>query len=409
MPWWQRLNRILTPQRVSYAWIAGGGLWLAWLVSVLLGPGNFDLAGQVVGTDYVQFYAAGLTVSCGESARLFDLEYQNQIEQSITGAALIGHHAFITPPFLAWLFVPFAQLPYGWSFAAWSLLGLLGIWASLRWLDSHRPARHFLWALSWFPFFASISFGQNSLLSLALLSLSYALWRRDQKLAAGLAASLMLYKPQLALGLGLLWLLQWRQDWKALLGLALGACGLAGLSFGLMPEASLAYLNFARKVLPIMITLDGFPLWHAHALRTFFYLLMPGQITLSETLALLLSAVGIIFFIRLWLRLRHEPAITFAAAICLTILITPHAMIYDWALLLAPAVLLWQARPALRPLWKSIFALLWVAAFISDPIAFGMHRALPVAVQISVPIFIFTLFSAYQALNAPPVEPPSKT
>lgn len=404
MTWWQRIHRILTPQRKSYAWIAGGGLWLAWLVSVLLGPGNLDLAGQVVGTDYIQFYAAGLTLSQGQNERLFDLEYQNQLEQSIGGAALSGHHAFITPPFLAWLFVPFAQLPYGWSFAAWSMLGLLGLWFSIRWLAQPHPKVAFWWGLSWFPVFAAISFGQNSLLSLVIFSLSYYLWRRDRKLAAGLVFSLVLYKPQLALGLGLLWLLQWRQDWKALLGLALGGSALAGLSFWATPTASLAYIDFARKVLPIMITLDGFPLWHAHALRTFFYLLLPGQITLSEILALILTAAGIFFFIRTWRHLRQEPALVFAAAICLTVLITPHIMIYDWVLLLAPAVLLWQERPGLRRLWTGIFAVLWIVAFISGPLTFGMLRILPAAIQVSVPAYILMLFSAYHALNRSPAE-----
>ncbi len=404
MTWWQRIHRILTPQRKSYAWIAGGGLWLAWLASVLFGPGHLDLAGQVVGTDYVQFYAAGLTLSQGQNDRLFDLQYQNQVEQSIGGGALSGHHAFITPPFLAWLFVPFAQLPYGWSFAAWSILGLLGLWFSIRWLSRPHPKNAFLWSLSWFPVFAAISFGQNSLLSLVVFSLSYYLWRRDRKLAAGLVFSLVLYKPQLALGLGLLWLLQWRQDWKALLGLALGGSALAGLSFWATPDASLAYIEFARKVLPVMITLDGFPLWHAHALRTFFYLLLPGQITLSEIMALIFTAAGILFFIRTWRNLRQEPAIVFAAAICLTVLITPHIMIYDWVLLLAPAVLLWQERPNLRRLWTGIFAVLWIAAFISGPLTFGMLRILPLAIQISVPIYIFVLFSAYRALNSQTAE-----
>ncbi|MBN1919766.1 MAG: hypothetical protein JW892_00855, partial [Anaerolineae bacterium] len=70
------LARFLTPRRLRYAWIAAGALWIAWLLSIALGPGYLDLAGQPVGTDYLQFYAAGRTLIRGESARLYDMAYQ---------------------------------------------------------------------------------------------------------------------------------------------------------------------------------------------------------------------------------------------------------------------------------------------------------------------------------------------
>ena len=135
---WQRF---LTPRRLNYAWIAGAVLWLAWLLSIVLGPGNVDLAGQVVGTDYLQFYTAGYTLRSGESARLYDMAYQARLEQELIGPELRAYHAFITPPFLAWLFVPFASLPYGVSFALWSLLGLAGLGLSLHLLRVENPSR----------------------------------------------------------------------------------------------------------------------------------------------------------------------------------------------------------------------------------------------------------------------------
>ncbi len=54
----------------------GGALWLAWLLSLLFGPGLLDLAGQPVGTDYLQFYAAGATVRTGQASHLYDTAYQ---------------------------------------------------------------------------------------------------------------------------------------------------------------------------------------------------------------------------------------------------------------------------------------------------------------------------------------------
>ena len=104
------LRRFLVPRRLRYAWIAGGALWVAWLLSVLLGPGKLDLAGTPVGTDYLQFYAAGTTVRIGESSHLYDIPYQMKLEQEIIGPGLTSYHAFITPPLLAWRFVPLSPV-----------------------------------------------------------------------------------------------------------------------------------------------------------------------------------------------------------------------------------------------------------------------------------------------------------
>src|SRR4030042_3990436 len=168
MTWWLGFNRFLTPRRLTYAWIAGGTLWVAWLLSIFFGPGKMDLAGQVIGTDYLQYYAAGVTVREGQSANLYDFSFQSQLEQTIAGPGFSSYHAFITPPFLAWLFVPFSVLPYIWSFLVWSSLSALFLWLSLKLLPAKNPGRSWLWSLTWFPIFAAISFGQNSLLSLFL-------------------------------------------------------------------------------------------------------------------------------------------------------------------------------------------------------------------------------------------------
>lgn len=390
------LARWLTPRRRSYAWITAGILWSAWLLSLLLGPGLVDLAGQPIGTDFLQFYAAGRTLARGASAYLYDMAYQMELEREIIGPALTGYHAFITPPFLAWLFVPFAALPYALSFAVWSLLGLAALWASLRLLDVAAPRRAWLWALTFFPVFAVISYGQNALLSLLLFSATYRLWREERPFAAGLVCSLTLYKPQLCLGVAFLWLLRWRRDWRALLGLGLGGGTLAALSFLFLPEASWAYVDFARTVLPDLPTWQAFPIWHLHTVRGFWRLLLPAWPLVGDGLTLIAAGIGVGAFVRWERRFRPQPALTFAAALVLTLWLTPHAMIYDWTLLLAPALLLWEQLPQYRERWRAVFALVWMAAFFSGPLAYVQLRVLPVAVQVSVPLLAYALVRVYR-------------
>lgn len=401
-PFLARVNRLLTPQRISYAWIAGGAMWLGWLISIWLGPGKVDLARQVIGADYLQFYAAGQTLRQGQSAQLYDTEFQANLEQEIIGPELQSYHAFITPPFLAWLFVPFSLLPYTLSFTLWSLLGLLLLWLSLHWLGQ-ADLKTFGLVMTWYPIFAAITFGQNSLLSLGILSLVYVLWRKGHHWQAGLAASLVLYKPQLALGIGLLWLLEWRRDWKALAGLTLGGATLATLCFLLLPDASLAYVQFARTVLPDLPSWASFPLWHLHTVRGFFRLLLPETLPgfkwLADGLTAILALLGTWVFYRLWKSLRAESDLLFGAAICLTLWITPHAMIYDWAILLIPLILWWRTKPGLRRMLRPLLALLWVATFLSSPLTAVQLRFLPLAIQISVPVLAYALWETKGALD----------
>jgi alpha-1,2-mannosyltransferase len=405
MTWWMRFNQFLNPRRLKYAWVAGGTLWLAWLVSCILGAGNMDLAGHVVGTDYITIFASGIAIRQAESANLYNFDYQAQLEQSIAGPELATFNAFITPPFLAWLFVPFSVLPYIWSFTAWSLLSILFLWVSLKLLSADQPLKVFLYSLTWFPIFATISFGENSLLSLFILSLTFWLWRKEKYLLAGLASSLLLYKPQLLLGVGLLWLLEYRRSWKSILGLVLGGATLVGLCFWLLPDASWAYLELVRNTIPAMIYQEQFPLWHLHSLRGFWILLFPGQKWLVEGLSMILSVAGIIAYIFFWHRNRKEPKLLYAAAICLTIWITPHAMIYDWTILLIPAILLWQARPELQNLWKPLYALIWMATFISGVLTYEQLKVLPFAIQISIPILFLVFLMIFKStINHPQGE-----
>jgi alpha-1,2-mannosyltransferase len=379
-----------------YPWITGGVLWITWLISILLGPGKMDLAGQVIGTDFIQFYSSGTTILYGDGENLYDFAYQSQLEQAIAGPELTSFHAFITPPFLAWLFVPFSVLPYIASFIMWSILGLCFLLASFTLLFAEKPIKRFLWSLTWFPIFAAISFGQNSLMSIFFFSLTYWLWRKDKLLTAGIVSSLLLFKPQMILGIGILWLFEFRKDWKALLGLSIGGVTLAILSFWLMPVASKAYFELAREFLPRLISSEQFPIWHLHSLRGFWLLLLPGHVSVAEGISLSLSIAGIVAFFYFWRINRNEPTMLFAAAICLTIWISPHAMIYDWAILLIPAVLLWQRYPEMQNLWKPLFASIWIATFISGPLTYIQLKFLPIAIQISIIVLFLVLFVTYQ-------------
>lgn len=376
----------LTPARQRYAWIVGAALWGGWLASLLLGRDGLDRAGQVIGPDYLPFYAAGWMLRHGLAVRLYDPEAQLAAERAVFGPHLPTYHPFLNPPFFALLFVPFSLLPYTLSFALWSLLQLgllaLGIWA----LRPQAGARWFGWALTFLPVFASVSFGQNGLLSLALLALAWRLWDAGRPGAAGGIAGLLLYKPHLLIGPALVWLLEGPRGWRALGGLATTAALLALLSALALPEATAAYGAFAWTVYPDLPAWEGFPRWHLHTLRGFWRLLLSGAPRLADRLTLLLAPLGVVFGAALRRAPQGSPSLRLALGIPLTFWLAPYAMIYDLSLLLIPAVRLWEEIPEGRPIWRSLFAGMWTAALLSGPLAVGMGHTLGWALQISIPV-----------------------
>lgn len=382
----------LIPERRRYAAFAGGCLWIAWLTSILTGHGAFDRVGQVIGADYLQFHAAGKTLLDGQSARLYDFDFQKSLQQQIVGEPLRDHYAFITPPMFAWVFEPLARLPYLASFTVWSLASIAGLFVSVKLLDAKRPIMAALWSLTWFPVFASVSFGQNGLLSLLILSLSYFAWRQDRFILSGLIGSLLLYKPQMALGLILLWLVNCRRQWPALVGFAIGAAAMAAACFAFLPQASEAYVVFSRTVLPDVAGWRNFPIWHLHTVRGFFRILLGrNQLTIADALYLFTSAALVYFALRFVRRHSQQREPQFSAAILLTIAVSPHAFIYDWSILLIPAILLWRSFPSQRDILLLTFAALWLAAFISGPLTLVQLKFSPIALQISVPVYLACL------------------
>jgi hypothetical protein len=363
-------------------------IWGAWIASMANGRGLVDSVGQVIGADHLAFYAAGRALAEQAGATLYDAAYMRSVEIEIVGPALRRYYAFIAPPFVAAMFLPLASLPYLCSYVLWTGFGVAALYLTFLELEAARPARSFLWALTFFPVFATVSYGQTTFLTLTIFGWAYRLWVKDRLWPAGLVCSLALFKPHLALGLVIVSLARGARALGFLAGLASGAAIVAGACWWLLPDASRAYLDFARDVLPVLHDWLEFPLWNVHTSRGFWWLLVPGSRLLADALAV---ATGVMVIGGLFRRLRSlqaNPRLQFAAAIVLSLLVSPHGAVYDWALLLIPAVILWQERPDLRPRWRVLFAIVWIAALVSGPLTLAQQRVLPAAIQVSVPALL---------------------
>jgi hypothetical protein len=378
---------------MRYPYFIGAALWISWVLSLVLGKGYLDASGHLIGTDFVAFYTAGKILWMGQSAELYNLELAHQVQQPLYNGGSDNFNPYLNPPFYAWIFVPFAMLPYPWSPFLWMAVNLVLLWFSTILLGVEKPWQIFFLSLTWQPAFAAISFGQNAFLSLAIISLAYKLWRKDKLWIAGLIAGLLLYKPQLLIGIGLLCLLDFRRYWRFLAGCLITMVGLSSLSFWLMPEATLLYLTYTQRIASNLMIVKGFPIWNAHSVQSFWLGLFPNQIGLAQILHAIFAIIGIWLFYRYWCLKRHDLPLMFAASICLTVWVTPYIMIYDWVLLLIPAIIFWRHLPEQRVYLKALNATLWIALFISSVLTFVQWTYLERAIQISIPVLAVVLLS----------------
>jgi hypothetical protein len=334
---WAHLAELIR-ERLLLARLAGAALWLAWLLSLALGGWAHDRPGHRVGADHVQYYVVGRLVDEGAPELIYDAETMRQRQAEVGGPGWQGYLPFRYPPFYALCFAPTSRLSYEASWLLWTALGLL-VWAGSGWLLGAPWRTGLVWSACFFPVFAAVSFGQNSLISLAILSAAGVLWLRDRPLAAGLVAGLLAFKPHLALGLGLLWLLDARRSWPALLGLAATTGALAALGWLAIPRACEAVLaSLGGNV----STSDPLSLPWNMGSQGFWELLLPGQTALPRRLSLATSAAGLAVLVALWWQVRQRRAMALAVAVLLTPWLTPYLMVYDWTILLLPAVLLWR-------------------------------------------------------------------
>jgi hypothetical protein len=382
--------------------VAGAVMWVVWAVSAALGPGNLDLNGQVVGTDHSAFHTAAVLLDEGRGDTLFD--YPDLSVFKARQDELVGKPDFLdpyrNPPFYALLYRPTARLPYFASYAVWAIIGLLVLAGGLRLVHGRGIGRPLAWAVCFYPTFAAVSFGQNTLLSLGVFAVVYRAMISDRRFLAGLAAGLLFYKPQLLLGLGAWWLFDVRRFWPALAGLAITGLVLAGVSWVVLPEETAEWV----RRLPDIARYDAFEFYNLHNPRGFGSLL-----TGSKRIGNWVGTAGLVLAVAWLWRFRRryfaDDRLVFAAAVFVTLWGSPHTMTYEWALAVLPAVILWDARPGRRAIWLPLFAIAWTVLFVSTPLTKGQLQltgmALTgVAVQISVPVLAWVAIRAEQGLAA---------
>jgi len=359
----------LTPKRVRVyptLLILGVLVYLTWQTGLALWLGlPYYLTG---GLDFMAFYTGGRFFLEGRLADLYDFSAQRAFQASLLAPVVSkARSPFINPPFTVALYAPFALGSYGLGLLLWWGAGLLAFTLSLRLIrqtllppSGPSTGRLFLTSFLFFPTLAWFLYGQSTALTLLLYTLTFVLLRRERDFTAGLALGCLLYKPQLAVALGVMLLVKRR--WWALLGGALSAGLWLVIGFALSPAAMQEYARMSPMLFELlrsgMAPMDPrwglqvhYPTWGIQSFFGFAVLLLDGfWKSGADLLAAVLTLGGVLGVVFWWRRMAWQPGtrawdFTMAATLALGLLISPHLFLYDLMLLLLPLAIVWSYYP----------------------------------------------------------------
>jgi alpha-1,2-mannosyltransferase len=340
--------------------------------------------GSNLGADYGAFYVVGEILNEGRGQRLYDLDFQDEkLHQVLPLLSRDEHLPFVYPAFVGLIFKPLAKLPFAWSVAAWMsiCIGLyaLSVGLVLRTCESiDRSDRSTAWllALSFQPFAIECCLGGHiSAIGFTAIAAGLMLQQRGKPIRAGLAFSLLVYKPTLLLLIGPMLVVS--RSWRILAGLIAGGLILAVISWLVVGlSGCLDYINLLLSYGRMGGSVgQGFKTIKFVDLTAFLRLLgvTPG---LCRPMAFGLGLPILIALLIAWARTRggRIDRLTWAATVTLMPVVNIYAPIYD-VTMIVPGVLLGAIairldNPDGWPVsFRWLLTLLYLTALVSQPLA----------------------------------------
>jgi len=347
-------------------------------------------------TDFSLTYVGAQIVHQGLGGRLYDLDLQRQVRDSLFlhPNPLFFEH----PPFEALLFSPLAALPFRTVYMLWGLLNAT-IWLLLIFfMRPYFPAPRedlgyiTLWLL-FAPLGVTLFQGQSSLLLLALYSAAFILLRQNNELAAGMALGLGLFKFQFVLPFVLIFL--FRKQWRFL-----GGFCIAGFVLGILSLLTTGWhgiVTYVRFVLAIGTTPQNLSYGSAVDMPTihgFVYAMLGGQLShVGLSISVLTLSVGFLFFIASnWNAPRESQGhnLMFAAAVAGSLLSGSHMFTHDFSPLLLGMFIALASLPSRSQHGLRVAMIVTLVVLWSPPVYFalvavhGMYLVCPVLMLFDV-------------------------
>ena len=253
---------------------------------------------------------------------------------------------FISPPTVGWLVAPLVPLPFLVAFYIWAGLTLAAFAGALAWaVPGRRPSNWILVAAAIAPWWVleAVRVGQVVPLVAAGVAISWRLLREDRNLAAGVALSLLLLKPNTAFLVPVAILVAGR--YRAFATFMAVSVILAIAAFSTLGADGLsAYVSQLTGPLPgggDSLTLErGL---HIH-----------GAVVTALRL-LIVAAVLVAAF-----KLRRSPGLVLVVGILGSLIAVPYLHASDLCLLAVAGCIIWEELPT--PAWRGLLAAGWMLA-----------------------------------------------
>lgn len=322
------------PSRLRIALVAAHGIFILGIVSWLLGKGR-------IGVDFAVFHLGGAQLRLHGYDAVYDSDRFQQ--------ALVDHHlpglldsgpsatSFISPPPFAWVMQAVSFVPFGLGIWLWLIGGAAAVVVSVRWLGLGRKAT--ILALVSPAFVNNFGFGQSGPFFLLIVVAVHKCVEADRKFVAGLIGGLLIVKPTIAVGLAIWWLLDMKR-WYPAIGGALISSGLlvaATVTDGFGPWRS--YVEAISTRVDIESGFQAF----SPSIAEFLKLLAPGAQPWLTLVFWLVSLLAGLVVMR-WMMVRYpgDAVVLSAAAAVVTVLSSPHLLVYDTLILIIPLAVAWQ-------------------------------------------------------------------
>jgi hypothetical protein len=296
--------------------------------------------------DFANFYTAGKLVRDGHARELYDqgLQWRTQQEFASTVKVRGGPLLYVRPPFEALLFLPMSYLKYPVACVVWLAIKVLILVAVPFLLHTAPPwpsgAIQGLLCLGFFPIGVDLLQGQDSVLLLLILVLSFSLIKRGDDFWCGACLGLGLFKFHIVVPVVLVLLL--RGKFKVILGCLSTALVLGLISLSLVGwEGITGYPKYLWELNRVGFAAPG-NMPNLRGLIASF-----GAARNSRAVAWFLGiaeGAGILFSAHVWRRNSNNGPLSLSAGFSLTIAVTVltsyYLYSYDMTLLLLPVLLL---------------------------------------------------------------------
>ena len=302
-------------------------------------PGLRDRNGNLKGTDFLHLYTLGSIAAAHRGTDLYDMNAQAVLAAQRVPEAAGIRYLPLYPPQVSVFLAPLAHLSYGWALLFWwcgsaAVYGICCycIWRACPNLRNYGGTVALL-AVAFPAFFHLIAWGQTSAAALSCFTLMFFLLRDKREFLAGVVLGCLIFKPQLGLAAAIVFVSI--GAWRTVLGAVLSA--VAQLSVGVLyygVEPLLRWRQTLRNVGQVLPLLEP-KLYQTHSLRTFWSMLVPGEV--SSLGPYILSAMVVLAFtIACWTRGSGSLPLRYSSLLLTTVLVAPHLTVYD-LVILAPA------------------------------------------------------------------------